>query len=39
MLSESKGCSKILKVPKDICKAVSVSITLQTYSQEFPTLA
>ena len=38
MLSESKRCCKILKIPKDLCKAVSVSVKLQTCSQEFPTL-
>ena len=34
--SEEKGCSKISKIPKTICKSGSSSLTLQACSIEFP---
>ena len=34
--SKGKGCPKILKIPKNLCKTVSSSLTLQACSLEFP---
>ena len=33
--SKGKGCSKILKTPKKLCKAISSSLTLQAWSLGF----
>ena len=37
--SESKGCSEISKISKNLCKTVSSSLMLQACSLEFPVSA